>query len=70
MTVYLDEVLVLNFAVNYLLLRGTARLGASAAGRGRIALGALSGALYAVLVWLSWGRWMTAASPRSQLSRR
>ena len=59
MTVYLDGVLALNFCINYLLLRGTARLGASAAGRGRTALGALAGAVYAVLVWFPWGRWMT-----------
>ena len=30
MRVYLDQVFVLNLCVNYLLLRGTARLGASA----------------------------------------
>lgn len=61
MTVYIDEVFALNFGINYLLLRGTARLGASAAGRGRLALGALAGAVYAVAVYFPWGRWMTAA---------
>lgn len=59
MTVYLDMVLVLNFCVNYLLLRASARLGASAASRGRIALGALLGALYAVAVYLPGCRWLT-----------
>lgn len=52
MTVYVDAVFVLNFAVNYLLLRGSARLGASAAGRRRCAGGAALGAAYAVAVYL------------------
>lgn len=52
MRVYLDQVFALNFCVNYLLLRGTARLGASAARRWRLALAAGIGALYAVAVYL------------------
>lgn len=52
MTVYVDAVFVLNFAVNYLLLRGSARLGASTAGRRRCARGAALGAAYAVAVYL------------------
>ena len=52
MTVYLDLVFALNFAVNYLLLRGTARLGASAAPRKRLLGGAALGAAYAVAVYL------------------
>ena len=36
MRVYLDQVFVLNLCVNYLLLRGTARLGASAVRRRRL----------------------------------
>ncbi len=59
-TVYLDAVLVLNFCVNYLLLRGTARLGASASSRKRIALGALAGAAYAAAVYLPHMAWLTA----------
>lgn len=51
-TVYLDLVFTLNFAVNYLLLRGTARLGASAAPRRRLAGGAAIGAAYAAAVYL------------------
>ncbi len=59
MRVYLDSVLVLNFCVNYLLLRGVALLGASAAGRGRLALSALFGAVYAVAVWLPGCGWLS-----------
>lgn len=50
-TVYLDSVFVLNFCVNFLLLRGTARLGASAARTLRILSAAAIGAAYAVLVY-------------------
>lgn len=58
MTVYIDLVFVLNFCVNYLLLRGTARLGASASRR-RNAVGAAAlGAIYAVLVYLPQFVWM------------
>ncbi len=58
MTVYIDLVFVLNFCVNYLLLRGTARLGASASRR-RNAVGAAAiGAIYAVLVYLPQFLWM------------
>lgn len=52
MRVYVDQTFALNFCVNYLLLRGTARLGASAARRRRLALAAGVGALYAVAVYL------------------
>ena len=52
MTVYLDKVFALNFCVNYLLLWGTARLGASALRRGRFLLAAGAGAFYAVAVYL------------------
>lgn len=51
MVVYADLVFVLNLAVNYLLLRGTARLGACAARKPRLLLGAAFGALYAVAVY-------------------
>lgn len=60
MTVYLDAVLVLNLCINYLLLRGTARLGASSASRTRSAAGALLGALYAAAVYLPHMAWLTA----------
>lgn len=59
MTVYLDLVFALNFAVNYLLLRGTARLGASAAPRKRLLGGAALGAAYAVAVYLPGCGWLT-----------
>lgn len=52
MRVYVDQTFALNFCVNYLLLRATARLGASAARRRRLALAAGVGALYAVAVYL------------------
>lgn len=58
MVIYADLVFVLNFAVNYLLLRGTARLGGSAARRRRLALGALLGALYAVAVYFPAFGWL------------
>lgn len=51
MTVYLDLVFVLNFAVNYLLLRGTAQLGGGLRGK-RLLAGAALGAAYAAAVWL------------------
>lgn len=51
MTVYLDAVFALNFAVNYLLLRGAATLGGGLKSK-RLLLGAAFGALYAVAVWL------------------
>lgn len=59
MTVYLDLVFALNFAVNYLLLRGTARLGASASPRKQLLLGAAIGAAYAVAVYLPRCGWLT-----------
>lgn len=43
---------VLNFAVNYLLLRGTALLGGTALRPGRLLPAAALGAAYAVIVWL------------------
>ena len=57
-TVYLDLVFALNFAVNYLLLRATARLGAAAIRNRRLLLGSLAGAVYAVLVWLPHFGWL------------
>lgn len=56
---YLDEVFVLNFLVNYLLLRAAARLGAAAVRRRRLALGAALGALYAVAVYLPGLQWLS-----------
>ena len=47
MTVYLDSVFALNFAVNWLLLRAAARLGAAAVRPRRIAAAAALGAAYA-----------------------
>lgn len=58
-TVYLDMVFVLNLAINYLLLRGTARLGAAAVRRMRLWLAAAFGALYAVGVYLPGCAWLT-----------
>ena len=52
MTVYLDSVFALNFAVNWLLLRTAARLGAAAVRPRRIAAAAALGAAYAVAVYL------------------
>lgn len=58
MVVYADLVFVLNFAVNYLLLRGTARLGGCAARKRRLALAAALGALYAVAVYAPAFGWL------------
>ena len=58
-TVYIDAVFVLNLAVNYLLLRAAATLGGAALRRGRLLLGALIGAVYAVAVYLPHCGWLT-----------
>ena len=50
--VYLDRVVLLNLAVDYLLLLATARLAGLPLRRGRLALAAALGALYAAAVWL------------------
>ena len=60
LTVYLDVTLVLNFAVNYLLLRATARLGGAALRARRLLPAAGVGALYAVAVFLPRCGWLTA----------
>lgn len=60
MTVYADAVFVLNFSVNYLLLRASARLGGAAIRKRRLLCGALLGAVYAVSVYLPGLRWLTA----------
>ena len=59
MTVYVDLVFLLNFAVNYLLLRGTARLGAAAVRRGRLCWSAVFGAVYAVVIYLPGLGWLS-----------
>lgn len=60
MTVYADAVFVLNFSVNYLLLRASARLGGTAIRNKRLLCGALLGAVYAVAVYLPHLRWLSA----------
>ena len=57
MTVYIDLVFILNFCVNYLLLRGTARLGASASRKRNASFASCIGAVYAVLVYLPQVAW-------------
>lgn len=52
MVIYLDQVAVLNFLVDGLLLYGTARLGAAAIRWRRLLLAAALGAAYAVAVYL------------------
>lgn len=52
MVIYLDQVAVLNFLVDGLLLYGTARLGAAGLRWGRLLLAAALGAAYSVAVWL------------------
>lgn len=60
MTVYADAVFVLNFSVNYLLLRASARLGGAAIRKRRLLCGALLGAVYAVTVYLPGLRWLSS----------
>ena len=55
MTVYLDELFLLNFVVDYLLLLSAGRLAGEVLCRSRLALGALLGAAYAAAVFLPGG---------------
>lgn len=50
--VYLDELFLLNFVVDYLLLLSSARLAGEPLHRGRMALGAALGGIYAALLFL------------------
>ncbi len=50
--VYIDSLFALNLIINYLLLLTAAKITGSPAGRIRMLLGALFGALYAIAVWL------------------
>lgn len=54
-TVYLDELFLLNFVVDYLLLLASGRLAGEVLRRGRLALGALLGAGYAAAIFLPGG---------------
>ncbi len=56
--VYIDLLFLLNFIANYLLLLGTGRIAGSILNRWRIALGAATGALYAVLLFVPELRWL------------
>lgn len=58
-TVYIDRVLVLNFMIDDLLLLCTARIAGVPLRRIRLALCALSGALYAVAVLLPGMQWLS-----------
>lgn len=55
--VYVDLLFLLNLIANYLLLLGVGRITGSLLCRGRIAAGAMLGALYAVLVFLPGMGW-------------
>lgn len=56
MTVYIDEVFLLNFIIDYLLLLAAARLAGEPFRRFRLGLGALLGGVYASAVFLpGWG---------------
>ncbi len=54
-TVYLDELFLLNFVVDYLLLLAAGRLAGEVLRRGRLALGAVLGAAYSAAVFLPGG---------------
>lgn len=58
--VYIDLLFLLNFTANYLLLLGTGRITGAILSRWRIALGAVAGALYAVLLFLPEMGWLDA----------
>ena len=58
MTVYLDELFLLNFVVDYLLLLSAGRLAGEVLRRGRLALGALLGAAYAAAIFLPGGAFL------------
>lgn len=58
MTVYLDELFLLNFVVDYLLLLSAGRLAGEVLRRSRLALGALLGAGYAAAVFLPDGEFL------------
>ena len=55
MTVYLDELFLLNVVVDYLLLLAAGRLAGEVLRRGRLALGAVLGAAYAAAIFLPGG---------------
>ena len=57
--VYLDRVVLLNLLVDYLLLLTTARLAGIPLRRGRLALCAAGGALYAGAVFLPGLSWLS-----------
>lgn len=55
--VYLDALILINFIANYLLLLGAGRVTGKTLKRGRIAIGAAVGALYAASSLLPWAVW-------------
>lgn len=58
MTVYLDELILLNVVLDYLLLLASGRVAGEVLRRGWIALGALLGGLYAGASVLPWGNFL------------
>jgi len=58
--IYIDLLFLLNLIANYLLLLGVGRITGSLLHRGRIAAGAVLGAMYAVAVFLPGMGWATA----------
>lgn len=56
--VYIDQLFLLNFIANYLLLLGTGRVTGAVLHRVRIALGAVAGAVYSVLVFMPNAIWL------------
>lgn len=56
--VYVDMLFLLNLIANYLLLLGTGRMTGAVLRRWRIALGAATGAMYAVLLFLPKLEWL------------
>ena len=57
--VYIDQLFLLNFIANYLLLLGTGRITGAVLHRLRIALGAAAGAIYSVMLFAPGAIWLS-----------
>lgn len=58
MTVYIDEVFLVNLVMDGLILWATGSLSQSPVKRWRLAAAALLGAVYAIVIFLPWGFWL------------
>ncbi len=58
MTVYIDEVFLVNFLMDWLILWATGNLSQNPVKRWRLAAAALLGAVYSIVIFLPWGFWL------------